>query len=123
MRLVSELVEFLTPTKKDIKDSEAVGRESGSLAWRETRKEVQAAGTSKGFEWQVNADVIQKFGLNVKFYYDCARDVYFMGNSSNEVKIGWKNGIFREENVFRKEEKDWKMVYLARRGRKNYEHS
>ena len=29
---------------------------------------------------------------------------------------GWENGTFQVKSVSRKEEKDWKMTYLARTG-------
>lgn len=30
---------------------------------------------------------------------------------------GWENGTFQMKSVFRKEEKDWKMAYLATTGK------
>ncbi len=39
LRLVSEIVEFLTPKK--LKDGEDIGRQSGSLQWRMERGEIQ----------------------------------------------------------------------------------
>ena len=39
LRMVSEVVEFMTPNK--IKEGEDIGRQSGSLQWRLTRGEIQ----------------------------------------------------------------------------------
>jgi hypothetical protein len=33
---------------------------------------------------------------------------------------GWENGTFQVKSVFRKEEKDWKVTYLARTGKTTY---
>jgi hypothetical protein len=41
LRLVVEIVEFLTP--KQIKEGEDIGRQSGSLQWRLERGEIQLA--------------------------------------------------------------------------------
>lgn len=52
--------------------------------------------------------------------YSCAKDTYirYLENSgvqeSLETKEDWTSCIYLAENVFRKEELDWKMVYLAR---------
>ena len=39
LRMVTEVVEFLTP--KQVKEGEAIGRQSGSLQWRLNRGEIQ----------------------------------------------------------------------------------
>jgi hypothetical protein len=39
LRMVTEVVEFLTP--KQVKDGEDIGRQSGSLQWRLSRGEIQ----------------------------------------------------------------------------------
>ena len=39
LRMVSEIVEFLTP--KQVKEGEDIGRQSGSLQWRLNRGEIQ----------------------------------------------------------------------------------
>jgi hypothetical protein len=39
LRMVTEVVEFLTP--KQVKEGEDIGRQSGSLQWRMSRGEIQ----------------------------------------------------------------------------------
>ncbi|XP_013415884.1 peptide-N(4)-(N-acetyl-beta-glucosaminyl)asparagine amidase-like [Lingula anatina] len=114
-RTLVELVEFMTP-KKELKEGEDVGRQSGSLAWRIARGEVGAPPKLK-----TNTPVIFKLTDVEKekklfhLKYCCASDTYIrVSNDSEEVK-GWQAGVFEEDSVFRKEEHDWKMVYLARR--------
>ena len=49
LRLVKEIVEFLSP--KHIKEGEDVGRQSGSLQWRMSRGETQAAEVSSTIQF------------------------------------------------------------------------
>lgn len=49
--------------------------------------------------------------------YCSATDEYRRGLSVERVK-GWGTGAYATENMFRKEEKDWKTVYLCRKGKK-----
>ena len=44
------------------------------------------------------------------------KDEYIRVSSGNEVTKGWQNGAAEFQNVARKEENDWKNVYLARQG-------
>ena len=43
-------------------------------------------------------------------------DEYVRPSNNNEVTRSWQSGAHEFHNVARKEEKDWKMVYLARKG-------
>jgi hypothetical protein len=43
-------------------------------------------------------------------------DEYVRHSNNNEVTRSWQSGAHEFHNVARKEEKDWKMVYLARKG-------
>lgn len=47
--------------------------------------------------------------------YHTATDEYRRELSGERV-TGWSTGAFASENMFRKEEKDWKTVYLCRTG-------
>lgn len=121
-RWAREIAEFLkTKSDGDVKPGEDVGRESGSLAWRLARQETGSVNSSTeqtGFIWKVGEKTVQdgKFELN----YSPSLDVYFRKTASGEndrLKTGWRSGIWHEKNVFRKEERDWKMVYLATTGK------
>uniref|UniRef100_A0A3Q2CPZ5 Peptide-N(4)-(N-acetyl-beta-glucosaminyl)asparagine amidase n=1 Tax=Cyprinodon variegatus TaxID=28743 RepID=A0A3Q2CPZ5_CYPVA len=46
--------------------------------------------------------------------YCAAQDQYCRVSSSSETLLNWERCVWTRESVFRKEEKDWKMVYIAR---------
>lgn len=123
-RWVVEIVELITPkVKKDIKDSEKIGRESGSLAWRLARQEIGGdcnvvANPASNFVWKIGPESV--FNGNFEFNYDSNLDAYVTSTQEGKKKIaisGWQNGAFLYEDIFKKEEQDWKMVYLATRGK------
>ncbi|XP_069675699.1 peptide-N(4)-(N-acetyl-beta-glucosaminyl)asparagine amidase isoform X4 [Periplaneta americana] len=109
-RLLGELVEFLTPRQPT--DNERKGRSSGSLAWRLARGEAGAE-VHPQFVWKPTASEVAAGSLRVQ--YSCVLDRYVRVFGQEEI-AGWQNGAFLVNSVFRKEEKDWKMAYLARRG-------
>jgi PNGase C-terminal domain, mannose-binding module PAW len=43
-------------------------------------------------------------------------DEYIRVSNNMEVTKKWQNGAAEFQNVARKEERDWKMTYLARKG-------
>lgn len=99
---------------RKLKDQEHVGRSSGSLDWRLSRGETHAADDIKHI-WIINNE--DASGNSITLRYSSSVDQYEYITTKNKiVKNGWKSGIFEQEQVFRKEEKDWKMTYLARKG-------
>lgn len=46
--------------------------------------------------------------------YCAASDCYVRESDKGAEVYGWQQLVFEARNVFRKEELDWKMVYLAR---------
>ncbi|RWS25203.1 peptide-N(4)-(N-acetyl-beta-glucosaminyl)asparagine amidase-like isoform X1 [Leptotrombidium deliense] len=104
-RRLKELVEFLFDPnqKRTVKESERHGRQSGSLLWRLQRGEASSNTTMFTFEISES---------NNKIVYNCVKDEYSFGDKTFE---GWSKCVYRFNNVFRKEENDWKMCYLSRR--------
>ncbi|XP_015259936.1 PREDICTED: peptide-N(4)-(N-acetyl-beta-glucosaminyl)asparagine amidase [Cyprinodon variegatus] len=114
-RLLVELVEFISPKKP--KAGELGGRSSGSLAWRLARGETRAA--AAGTPTQAEAFVFtpteeEKKSRLLHVRYCAAQDQYCRVSSSSETLLNWERCVWTRESVFRKEEKDWKMVYIAR---------
>ncbi|XP_058475523.1 peptide-N(4)-(N-acetyl-beta-glucosaminyl)asparagine amidase [Solea solea] len=114
-RLLVELVEFISPKKP--KAGELGGRNSGSLAWRIARGETTAAKPASstqtaGYVFMPTEKERSDRLLHV--CYNATKDQYCRLSSSSEVIQGWNQCMWRKESVFRKEEKDWQMVYMAR---------
>ncbi|XP_058793997.1 peptide-N(4)-(N-acetyl-beta-glucosaminyl)asparagine amidase [Phymastichus coffea] len=94
-------------------EADYVGRTSGSLAWRMSRGEFVSP-THEVAQWYI-PDGIAKFELT----YDVTTDTYTTINIATketlETRQKWQKGVEHVDgNIFRKEELDWKMVYLAR---------
>ncbi|KAG7325754.1 hypothetical protein KOW79_010679 [Hemibagrus wyckioides] len=114
-RLLVELVEFISP--KSPKPGEMGGRISGSLAWRAARGETggaAAASKGKATEFVFIPTESEKKAKTFHLQYNMAKDCYYRVHNNQEKIPGWENGVWKNESVFRKEEHDWKMVYLAR---------
>uniref|UniRef100_A0A3B3ZZ31 Peptide-N(4)-(N-acetyl-beta-glucosaminyl)asparagine amidase n=1 Tax=Periophthalmus magnuspinnatus TaxID=409849 RepID=A0A3B3ZZ31_9GOBI len=112
-RLLVELVEFISPKKP--KPGELGGRNSGSLAWRLLRGETKAPDTSAttpGFVFTPTDKEKSDSLLHIR--YNASTDQYCRVSNHCEVTPGWEQCVWQREAVFRKEEKDWQMVYLAR---------
>lgn len=103
LRLVAEIVEFLTP--KIVKEGEDAGRQSGSLQWRISRGEIKAVSEmSNGFKFKIN-----KVPFILK--YNTAKNEYLNGD---QVVPDWKSVVYAYSNIRHKVEQDWKMCYLER---------
>lgn len=116
-RRLLELVDMLPapPGCKKIERNENFeyeGRSSGSLAWRMARGETQVT-SQKSEKW-----LIPKGTEHYELRYFIVKDIYevsIQNDEKIETKIGWQEGIDENEGgIFRKEELDWKMVYLVR---------
>uniref|UniRef100_A0AAR5PYV4 Peptide-N(4)-(N-acetyl-beta-glucosaminyl)asparagine amidase n=2 Tax=Dendroctonus ponderosae TaxID=77166 RepID=A0AAR5PYV4_DENPD len=106
-RLALELADMLTERKPG--DSQGQGRQSGGIAWRLARGEIEG-----NFSWNIDPIVFKNNVAVLK--YCAAEDEYRLFNGptlERTVKV-WAKGCYHIDHVFRKEEKDWKMVYLAR---------
>ena len=112
-RLVTELVEFLTP--KSAENKEFSGRTTGSLAWRLARGEAGDLAAQKSNEPYIfRLTVEEKNRKLIHVKYSCARDRYVRISSDCQEENGFQSCTHNSQNIFRKEESDWKMVYLAR---------
>ncbi|XP_022103078.1 peptide-N(4)-(N-acetyl-beta-glucosaminyl)asparagine amidase-like [Acanthaster planci] len=127
-RSAVELAEFLAP--KVIRNGEEQGRLSGSLAWRlargETRGDAEgdaqlgggaegaAAGASdsEGFVFTLTDQEMSEKCVHVK--YCPASDKYIRVSDNNKQIADYRTCLYRSQNMYRKEEYDWNMVYLAR---------
>lgn len=112
-RLLIELVELMVEKKPT--EGEFQGRISGSQSWRSARGEI---GCENLYFWKFDNDDIVNNRLTVR--YSASSDAYQFERGDGVVKVvkGWDSGILSYENVFRKEELDWKTVYLTRNGRR-----
>ncbi|CAN7941907.1 unnamed protein product [Ixodes pacificus] len=112
LKRILELSEFLIPAKAT--DSEHHGRTSGSLQWRLQRGEMGASSSSvEPFVYRLTNSRCR----NVVFRYSASRDEYFILEDGVQIMhfSGWAKGAFSAFRMFRKEEQDWKMTYLARK--------
>nr|CAD7200383.1 unnamed protein product [Timema douglasi] len=112
-RLVLELVEFFTQKKPT--DTDYQGRSSGSLSWRLARDETRDEAVFTPHTWRPTAPELEAREMHIR--YSTAQDKYVQGTLNQQVELlGWRNGAHLVSKVFRKEETDWKMVYVARKG-------
>lgn len=108
-RAVRELVEFWSPAGGP-SPAELIGRISGSAEWRESRSEG-GPGTSAPSANVIKCTAEEMFEL----IYDPINDVYCITNDGVVNKLqGWQSGVYSSDNIFRKVEYDWNVVYLAR---------
>lgn len=96
-------------------DNDRQGRSSGSASWRLARGEIEEENPS--FVWEINeADIIDN-DITIRYSASLDQYDYISGNSIIRKIKKWSKGVYKHSGIFRKEEKDWKMVYLCRRGR------
>ncbi|XP_014365605.2 peptide-N(4)-(N-acetyl-beta-glucosaminyl)asparagine amidase [Papilio machaon] len=106
-RTVKELVQLMQ--EKEPSDYEKKGRMSGALEWREERGEVSSL--SHTFQF------VKPGAYSIQ--YCAAKDEYrvFCDGNKENVIDSFLEGAYKSEYIFRKVEKDWKQVYLARNER------
>ena len=110
-RTVRELVELMSP--RTAGEGESTGRESGSQAWRLARGEVgNPVKKAQPTVVKPTKSEIDKMCVHLK--YCCASNEYVRVSDGDHVTKGWDHMISEVSHVQRKEEHDWKMVYLAR---------
>ena len=105
-----DLVEMLRPRALST-DAELNGRQSGSLQWRLSRQETQQKAISSGFVYRITDDEVRRGSLTVA--YNSVDDEFSRDEKAEGAK--WNERFFSYANLQRKVEKDWKMVYLARK--------
>ena len=116
-RRLMEVIELMSPPKRALSDEEMKGRQTGSLEWRLSRGEIGGSGDSQNFggSFVPSATEIEEKLFHIEF--DLAENVYkrpFAGDNHEKLE-GWQQGVKEAENIFRKIEHDWDMVYLARK--------
>ncbi|KAL5256631.1 hypothetical protein ACHWQZ_G011774 [Mnemiopsis leidyi] len=111
-RLAKEMTAILL--KPGVGASEEYGgRESGSLAWRQSRGE---GGTTshdpEGDRVIRTGEVERSFAVR----YSPAADKYYISRDggAEQVMSSFRSLAYKNENMFRKVEYDWNKVYLAR---------
>lgn len=120
LRLIGELSEFIS-IKKDKEN--LPGRSTGSVAWRQARGELGSGANTKsllntnnsnqnGYVFIPSSKECQSKVIHI--LYSCSADKYVKKSANNEEHLGWETCSFEQKNMFRKEELDWGMVYLAR---------
>ncbi|XP_050400268.1 peptide-N(4)-(N-acetyl-beta-glucosaminyl)asparagine amidase [Patella vulgata] len=109
-RTIVELVEFLTVKTAD--NLELSGRTTGSLAWRLARGETGGGMSNEPFIFTLSEREKQLKKVHVK--YNCPKNHYVRISNNNEEKKDWSSLCFQSTSLARKEEKEWKMVYIAR---------
>lgn len=65
----------------------------------------------------MNATDIINNSITIKYSASKNRYDYISGNIKIRELYNWNEGTYEHKNIFRKKEKDWKMVYLARNGK------
>ncbi|KAJ6644016.1 Peptide-N(4)-(N-acetyl-beta-glucosaminyl)asparagine amidase [Pseudolycoriella hygida] len=112
-RSLSELCEFFT--EREVTENERKGRSSGSMSWKASRGEQNV---NNFFVITGDKNVVQTKQFNLR--YSCAENIYekyiIVGDQKKVYSQSkkWESYYYLSNHIFRKEERDWKMVYLAR---------
>lgn len=109
-RTAMELVELMMENKSAANN--LPGRTTGSEEWRRARGELGAVIATKSHTIVPTEKEVESRVLELK--YSCAKDEYLRASDNDGVVSGWQNLVHEVVSVFRKEEHDWKMTYLAR---------
>ena len=110
----AELAELMfSKSKNDFSEEESQGRQSGSLAWRLSRAETELE-SSKTIV--IKPKPLEEESMIIDILFDITKDIYVRKSNGDEQISGWSNLAFEVDNMLKKEELDWNMVYLARKG-------
>lgn len=102
-------------------DDDERGRQSGEAAWRLDRGEIQSEELPKLPKlegWHINPSDLINDSATIR--YSATKDVYefLTGGVVKGSRKKWSEGCYTHFNLIRKEERDWKQVYIARRRNK-----
>ena len=115
-RRLMEVIELMSPPKRAIATEEMQGRQTGSLAWRIERGELGGGGENEKFGGSFIPTAAEIEAKVFHLEFDVTENMYrrpLAGGKQNKLE-GWQQGVKQAENIFRKVEHDWDMVYLAR---------
>lgn len=113
-RRLAELITLMNPlNNKPLDPEEERARQSGSLAWRIARAEHKVTVGNAKFTFVPTAK--EQEALTVHLEYNVVKDEYVRVSDDDVVIRQWSSAANEVQNVARKEERDWKMVYLSRK--------
>ena len=110
---LAELAELMLAKSESLSAEESLGRQSGSLAWRLSRHETKAESAQN---YVLVPTDLEKENLVIDIHYDIRKDEYVRKSNGDKKISNWNTLVFQVENIFKKDEHDWKMTYLARKG-------
>ncbi|KOC65312.1 Peptide-N(4)-(N-acetyl-beta-glucosaminyl)asparagine amidase [Habropoda laboriosa] len=114
-RRLLELAELIyVPNKYNFDDDgNYQGRISGSNEWKLARGEICEANATTDYSWDIS-----KYRDAFHLHYSIVNDAYTVTDNDDKVLMylsGWQNGVNEAQGgMFRKNEYDWMVVYLAR---------
>ncbi|KAL3866978.1 hypothetical protein ACJMK2_044221, partial [Sinanodonta woodiana] len=111
-RLITELVEF--GTEKTSKGQNLPGRTSGSILWRIARGEAGGLTVQKTEPYIFKLTEMEKRTSLFHLKYRCSNDDYVRLSDNGSRTHGYTALIYSSKNIFRMEEHDSHMFYLAR---------